>query len=160
MLVHKRDREHLAILQIGELKISVRRDGQNQSLFKVHSFFEALQLANNGYCVDNGNTGRYIPVPAELETILSYAHIINVYLKALGLEQIPEKGDFWCVDTKTGWNTGWKRFNWSVTEAFKRLHGKSRIRMSDGELLYEVEHEEIVNLFLLLKGWDYLFIEV
>ncbi len=156
LLVHYQDKEHLAILQIGELMISLRRNNENQSLFKINSFMEALTLAKYGY----DGTARYIPVPAELESILAQRHIINVYLEALGLEKISEKEDFWCVDTETGWNTGWKRFNCDVNEAFSRLHCKSRVRTSESNYLHQTEHEEFVNLLLLLKGWEYLFIEV
>ncbi len=160
LLVHEKKTEQVAILQIGELKISLCRDNKNQSLFKIHSFMEALKLANKGYEVNGLGTGRYIPVPQEVELILSQRHIINVYFEALGLEQISDEDDFWCVDTETGWNTGWKRFSWNVAIAFERLHRKSKIRTSDGEYLSQVEHEDKVNLFLLLKGWEYLFVEV
>lgn len=148
--------DKVAILQIGELLISLCRNDQNQSMFKINSFMEALELAKDGY----DGTARYIPVPAELQTILAQRHIINVYLEALGLEQISEKDDFWCVDTETGWNTGWKRFRWSVEEAFCRLHRKSKIRTSDGEFLTQIKHEGKVNLILLLKGWEASFVEV
>lgn len=159
LLVHKDDTQHLAILQIGELKISLRRNDVNQSLFNLRSFYETLEWANNGYNVKGLCTGRYIPVPEEVEFVLSQRHIINVYLEALGLEQISEKDDFWCVDTETGWNTGWKRFGWSVAKAFEKLHRKARIRTSDGAFLPQVEAEDKAKLFLLLKGWEHLFVE-
>lgn len=159
LLVHKDNTIQIAALQIGDLKINLWRNDKNQSLFKIRSFMEALQLANTGYCVNGGHTGRYLPVPQEVEFILSQRHIINVYLEALGLEQISAEENFWCVDTQTGYNTGWKRFNWNVAVAFEKLHKKSRIRTSDGCFLHQVEHEENINLFLLLKGWEYLFVE-
>lgn len=147
--------EKPAILQIGDLKLSLCRMEKPQSLFHISSFMEALTAACFGY---NG-TGRYIPIPKEVEQILSQRHIINVYLEALGLEKISEKEDYWCVDTETGWNTGWKRFQWDIAIAFERLHRKSRIRQPNGEYLTMVESEEKVNLFLLLKGWEHLFVE-
>lgn len=155
LLVYEYDIQHLAILQIGELKISLRRDNVSQSLFSLRSFYEALGMASDGY----GGTGRYIPVPEEVEFVLSQRHIINVYLETLGLEQISEKDDFWCVDTETGWNTGWKRFDWSAAKAFEKLHRKARIRASDGAFLPQVEAEDKAKLFLLLKGWEHLFVE-
>ena len=160
LLVHEKNTTQVAALQIGELKINLWRNGKNQSLFKIRSFMEALQLANRGYCVDGGNTERYIPVPWEVDFVLSQQHIINVYLEALKLEQISVEENFWCVDTQTGYNTGWKRFNGSVAVAFEKLHKQSRIRTSDGYFLHQVEHEENINLFLLLKGWEYMFVEV
>ncbi len=156
LLVERENTDKVAALQIGNLRISLCRDKQNQSLFKVDSFIEALKLANSGY---NG-TARYITVPAELESILAQRHIINVYLDALGLEQISEKEDFWCIDTKTDRSTEWKRFNGSVNEAFLNLHRSSKIRNADGQFLSQVVHEEKTNLILLLKGWEHLFIEV
>lgn len=156
LLVRHDKTDKVAILQIGELRISLCRNDQNQSMFKINSFMDALELAKDGY----GGTARYIPVPSELQIILAQHHIINVYLEALGLEQISKKDDFWCVDTETGWDTGWKRFHWNVEEAFCRLHRKSKIHTSDGEFLTQIKHEKKINLLLLLKGWDYLFTEV
>lgn len=150
------DHARLAALKIGELRISLCRYGRNQSLFKINSFMDALKLAKNGY----DGTGRYIPVPDEIEKILSQRHIINVYLEALELEQISEQDDFWCVDTVTGYPSGWKRFEWNEEIAFSRLYGKSGVRTHDGRYLATVEQKSYINLFLLLKGWDHLFVEV
>ncbi len=159
LLVHEDDPQHLAALQIGELRISLRRNNENLSLFHISSFRAALELARNGYCVKGFQTARYIPVPKEIEFILSQRHIINVYLKTMGLEQISEKDDFWCVDTETGWNTGWNRFGWNTTKAYDKLHRKSRVRTSDGNYIPQVACEDKVSLFLLLKGWEHLYFE-
>lgn len=156
LLVRDEKPEQLALLKIGNLYLSLCRDNKNQSLFKIDSFLEALRLANKGY----SGTGRYIPIPEEVEFLLSQRRIINVYLEALGLEKISAEDDFWCVDVKAGWNTGWKRFDWSVDRAFVQLHAKSRIRMADGHYLAQTISEDKVNLFLLCKGWEHLFIEV
>ena len=156
LFAYREDTEHIAVLQIGDLNISLRRNRQNRSLFTISSFMEALLLAKDGY----DGTGQYIPVPREVEFILSQKRIINVYLEALGLEQISEKDDFWCVDTATGWSTGWKRFNWDVAEAFSRLHDKSGIRTSDGNFISQTEYEKNAKLLLLFKGWEHLFVEI
>jgi len=157
LLVQYNNHKKLAILQIGDLRISLCRRGNNQSLFTINSFYEALQLARDGY--DDG-TARYIPVPSELETILAQRQIINVYLKALGLEQISEEDDFWCVNTETGWNTGWKRFDYDIDVAFKKLKHRSWIRTKKGQFLRLTDRPENAKLFLLLKGWEHMYSEV
>lgn len=147
------DTEHaqLAALQIGELRISLRRNERNQSLFRPLDFWDVLYLAKNGY---NG-TGRYVPVPHELDFILSQCRIINVYLKALKLEEISPEDAFWCVDVKTGWSTGWKRFEWNIAQAHAALSSKSEVRQHKG-----CSANKQGKLFLLLKGWNYMFVEV
>lgn len=142
------------ILQIDGLNISLCRDGKPQSLFYVNRLTTALSLARDGYA----GTGRYIPVPEEVKCVLRNRKAINVYLKELGLEQIPEHAEFCCLDVETGWNTGWKRFNWDIDEAYSRLKKKFRILNAEGKL---VKHEgQRTPLFLLLKGWEHLFAKV
>lgn len=142
------------ILQIDGLNISLCRDGKPQSLFYVDHLKAALSLACDGYA----GTGRYIPVPKEVKLVLKNRKAINIYLEALELEQIPEHAEFCCLDVETGWNTGWKRFNWDVDEAFSRLKQKFRILNAKGEL---VKHKgQRTPLFLLLKGWEHLFAKV
>lgn len=156
LLVYHEVPQQIAALQIGDLKISLCRNYFVQSMFKVHSFLEALILAKDGY----RGTGRYIPTPQELEKILSQRHIINVYLEAMGLSLISDTEDFWCVDTKTGYKTSWKHFYWKAQVAFDCLAPKSKIRTSDKKYLTTTERSDKVNLILLLKGWEHLFDEV
>lgn len=148
------DTHRLAALQIGEIRISLSREEKPQSLFYPNTFTEALILARNGY----SGTGRYIPVPQEVRCVMQNRKVINVYLKALGLEQIPEDANFFCLAVQTGWDTGWKRFNWDIDIAFNILNGKQRVLNKDGNLT-DYQGQEI-TLFLLLKGWEHLFTEV
>lgn len=153
LLVEKDSPDLPAILQIGEIKISLKRNNVNRSLGEAKNIYEAVCYARNGY---NGS-GRYIPVPSEVDFVLAQKDIINVYLKALELEPISDKDKFWAVDTETGWNTGWKRFDWSVEKACQKLHNKFCIRTQTG---YKKPNEnESAKLFVLLKGWEHLFAE-
>lgn len=145
----------LAALQIGELRISLCRYKHSRSLFVPGTFLDALRLACEGY----EGTGRYIPVPREVYFVLSQCRIINVYLEALGLETISARDNFWCVDVETGWNTGWKRFRWDIDVAFAKLHHLARIRTGGKKYARNTASLE-AKLFLLLKGWDYMFVEV
>lgn len=153
-LLIEKDNNRLAALQICGLRISLCREAKFQSLFDTDNLLEALELACNGY----DGTGRYIPVPAEVKIVLNHRKTINVYLKALGLEQIPENEEFCCLDVETGWNTGWKRFDWDPQEAFCRLRKKFRT-FSEREGL-RVHKGQRTKLFLLLKGWEHLFTEI
>lgn len=153
ILVESGKPELPAILQVGNLKISIMRNGSNHSVLEAQSPLEAICLARDGY----DGTGRYITVPSELEFIIRHKDAINVYLQALELEPISETADYWTVGVETGWNTGWKRFDWDVNVANKRLKNKFKIRTPDG---YHVPrgHQD-AKLILLLKGWEHLFVE-
>lgn len=153
-LLTDKNNNRLAALQICGLRISLCRDGKFQSLFCVNNLLGALELACNGY----EGTGRYIPVPKEVKCILQNRKTINVYLKALGLEQIPENAEFCCLDVETGWNTGWKRFNWDTKEAFYRLGKNFRTFSEKNDL--QIHQGQRTQLFLLLKGWEYMFVEI
>lgn len=145
--------EQLAALQIETLKISLSRNKKLQSLFYTDDLREALIFACNGY----DGTGRYIPVPQEVRYIMQNRTAINIYLEALGLEQIPKDANFFCLDVQTGWKTGWKRFDWNINVAFDELVDKQRILDKDGK--FTDGEKQKVALFLLLKGWEHLFIE-
>ena len=154
ILVEKEDPEKPAALQIGDIKISIKRYGENKSLFGVSNPMEALIIARDGY----SGTGRYIPVPSELQFVIDNREVINVYLNALGLEEIFINDEFWCVDTATGWVTGWKRFHWSVDFAHSKLADKFLVRT---KMTYKMlPSKNTAKLFVLLKGWDHLFAEV
>lgn len=153
-LLVEKDNNRLAALQICGLRISLCREAKFQSLFDTNNLLEALELACNGY----EGTGRYIPVPREVKCILQNRKTINVYFKALGLEEIPENAEFCCLDVETGWNTGWKRFNWDTKEAFYRLNKKFRTFSENDDL--RLHKGQRTKLFLLLKGWEYMFAEI
>lgn len=154
LLVEKEYPSLPAILQVGDLKISLKRFGFNRSLFEPCCVWEALTIARDGY---NGTT-RYIPVPKELEFILSKRDAINVYLQALGLETISAESTFWTVDIETGRNTGWKRFDCNIGTAFRKLRSRFRLRTPEG---YDIASDNAqAKLLLLLKGWEHLFTEV
>lgn len=153
ILVEKKNPEQPAVLQIGLLNISLKREERNQSMFDVHTPLDALTMACYGY---NG-TGRYIPVPSELEYIIQNKDIINVYFQALGLEVISEEKKYWTVDTETGWNTGWKRFDWSIEKAYAKLKDKFKIWSQNKHA--DCRISEDTKLILLLKGWEHLFAE-
>lgn len=145
-----------ALLQIGELKISLKRDGKNRSLYEVDSAAAALHIARYGH----PGTGRYIPVPAEVEFVLAHLDIINTYLEALGLEVFFAQSKFWTVNTQTGYSTGWKRFNWDIKTALEKLQDKFQIRQSDGTYQTPPPNQPAkAKLFVLLKGWEHLFAE-
>ena len=93
------------------------------------------------------------------EYVLKYQEPINVYLRALGLETISSEDRFWCVDTATGWITGWKRFRWDVTTALNALNDQFRIRTPNGYIALPY-YPDTAKLFVLLKGWEHLFVEV
>lgn len=152
-LLIEKGNNRLAALQICGLRISLCREAKLQSLFDTDNLLEALELACNGY----EGTGRYIPVPREVKCILQNRKTINVYFKALGLEEIPENAEFCCLDVETGWNTGWKRFNWDTKEAFYRLSKKFRTFSENEDL--RLHKGQRTKLFLLLKGWEYMFAE-
>lgn len=142
-----------AILQIEGLNISIKRLAQPASILNAETALDAISMACYGY----EGTGRYVPVPSELEYILGYKDIINVYLQALGLEQISNKDDYWTVDVETGWNTGWKRFGWSVEEAYNKLKDKFKVRTE--KTYINTTYHENGKLILLLKGWEHRFAE-
>ena len=155
ILVEKDYPELAAALQIKDIRINLKRDEHPQSLFSVNSPRDALYIARDGH----NDTGRYIPVPSEVELILKYQEPINVYLRALGLETISSEDRFWCVDTATGWITGWKRFRWDVTTALNALNNQFRIRTPNGYIALPY-YPDTAKLFVLLKGWEHLFAEV
>ena len=143
-----------AILQVGDLKISIMRNRDNLSVLEAQTPLEAICLARDGY----DGTGRYITVPSELEYIIRHKDAINVYLRTLELEPISETANYWVVDVETGRNTGWKRFDWDVNVAYKRLKNKFKIRTPAG---YRIPRDhQSAKLILLLKGWEHLFVEV
>ena len=153
ILIEKERPQYPAILQVGDLKINLRREGASCSVLQADFCVDAVSMACYGY----EGTGRYIPVPTELEYIMTYKDIINVYLQALGLEQISADDNFWTLDVETGWNSGWKRFNWSVATACEKLKNKFLLRTAAG---YKNANESKgAKLILLLKGWDHLFVE-
>ena len=154
ILIEKDDPYLPAALQIGNIKISIKRNNSTQSLYDVANPREALIIARDGY----PGTGRYIPSPSELDFVLKKREILNVYLRALGLEEISIDDEFWCVNTEAGWNTGWKRFNWNIDEARRRLVGKFWVR--DKKMYRKLPSNETAKLFVLLKGWEYKFVEV
>ena len=153
ILVEKSRPQYPAILQIGDLKISLRRDGMNCSVLPANFCIDAVSMACHGY----EGAGRYIPVPSELEYVMAHKDIINVYLQALGLEQISANDNFWVVDVSTGLNSGWKRFNWSVATAYEKLKNKFMLRTPAG--YQSINESKGAKVILLLKGWDHLFVE-
>ena len=155
ILVNTDNPEHAAILQVDDLKISIRRAAQNQSLYNAQNPIDAINIARYGY----DGTGRYIPVPKELKKVLELKPYINVYFKALGLEEISDNDEFWCVDTVTGYPTGWKRFGWSAETAYECLKDSFYVRTKNGEM-QKVCAGKNLKVFVLLKGWEHLFTEV
>ena len=153
ILVEKDHPDKAAILQICNINISIRRLAYSKSILNAETALDAVSMACYGY----EGTGRYIPVPSELEYILGYKNIINVYLQALGLEQISDENDYWTVDVETGWNTGWKRFGWNVEEAYDKLKDKFKVRTE--ETYINTTYHENGKLILLLKGWEQSFAE-
>lgn len=154
ILVEKESPELPAALQIDDIKIGIKRYDKNKSLFDVSNPMEALIIARDGY----SGTGRYIPVPSELQFVIDNREVLNVYLNALELEEIYDNNEFWCVDTATGWVTGWKRFHWSVDFAHSKLADKFLVRT---RMTYKQKPSNYsAKLFVLLKGWDHLFVEV
>ena len=154
ILIEKEFPDLPAALQIGDVKISIKRDNKNVSLFDVVSPRDVLNIARDGY----NFTGRYVPVPCELETVLRNADVINVYFRALGLEEISCENDFWCACTETGWRTGWKRFDWSVDVALEKLGDKILVRRANA-IFRNTPPKGVAKLFVLLKGWEHLFVE-
>ena len=153
ILVEKDHPKLPAILQVGDIKISLKRENHIQSMFIVQSPLDAISMACYGY----EGTGRYITVPYELEYILEHKDIINVYLKALGVEPISQNENYWTVSVEMGWNTGWKRFSWSVSEAYEKLHKKFKVRTPNG--YHTTDFDPEAKLILLLKGWEHCFVE-
>lgn len=145
-----------AMLKVGSLIISIIRDGVNKSLHDASSVLDAIAMARYGH--DDGGTARYVPVPKELHFILEHYEAINVYLQALNLELIDPKDTFLCVNASTGYYTGWKRFGWSVEQANECLEKHFRLKHPDG--FGRCPKTFSAKLFLLLKGWEHLFVEV
>ena len=145
-----------AMLKVGSLIISIIRDGVNKSLHDASSVLDAIAMARYGH--DDGGTARYVPVPKELHFILEHYEAINVYLQALNLELIDPNDTFLCVNASTGYYTGWKRFGWSVERANECLEKHFRLKHPDGFGVCPKMFS--AKLFLLLKGWEHLFVEV
>ena len=145
-----------AMLKVGSLIISIIRDGVNKSLHDASSVLDAIAMARYGH--DDGGTARYVPVPKELHFILEHYEAINVYLQALNLELIEPKDTFLCVNASTDYYTGWKRFGWSVERANECLEKHFRLKHPDGFGVCPKMFS--AKLFLLLKGWEHLFVEV
>ena len=103
-------------------------------------------------------SARYVPTREEAEFILAHRDILNVYLKELGLEQISIKDEFWCVDIPSGWHQNWKDFKWSISDAYDKLNkyfvvlGPEENRKTPSKM--------DAKLFLLLHGWEDLYVEI
>lgn len=154
ILIEKEYPELPAILQIGDLKLSIKRDHKNQSMFDTHNIIYALNVARCGY----SRSTRYIPTKSEIEFILGHKDIINVYLKNLGLEQISDTDEFWYIDMPEGCRLNWPDYKWDLSRAYDKLHDKFFILTPDG-----IEKEPTnmkTKLLLLLDGYDELFEEV
>ena len=155
ILVETEYPEYAAILQVDDIKISIRRNQRNQSVFGAQTPLDAISIARFGY----ERTGRYVPVPDELKKIWAMKDAVNVYLRALNLEEISENDEFWCVDTVTGCETGWKAFRWSVENAHEILKDNFYLYKGDGELQRCCAGRN-AKVFVLLKGWEHLFTQV
>ena len=154
ILVDKEFPELASILQIDNLRISIKRDHKNQSMFNAHNIIYALNLARCGH----SRSARCLPNRSELALILAHREIINVYLEELGLEKISDKDNFWFMDMPANWIFKWKNFNWDLSKACDKLQGKILILTPDG-----VKTDRTMTnakVVLLLNGWDELFEEI
>lgn len=154
LIFEKENPDNPAAIQIGGVRISIKRNNEPVFLHLANNPYEALYIARDGY----HGTARYIPVPEEVEFILANQTAINTYLKALGLATLSNKDHYWCIDTVTGWDTGWKRFDWNVCTVMNRLGNKFRVK-TPSTLQTDPPHG-VAYLFVLLKGWDHLFVEL
>lgn len=154
LVFEKENPDKPAALKIGNLKISLLRYGTFESLHLVSSPLEALYIARDGY----HGTGRYIPIPEEVGFILSYQTAINVYLEALNLATLSSNDPYWCIDTTSGPETGWNKFGWNVNNVIAKLGDKFRVRTPSG--YQNTPPHGVAYLFVLLKSWDYLFVEI
>lgn len=154
ILIEKDYPELASILQLEEIKISIKRDGKNVSMFDVYNKIFALNLARCGHY----KSVRDIPSKSELEFILAHREIINVYLENLGLETISGKDEYWFIDVPEGQVFSWKDYNWNLQTGFQQLKDKIKVLTPDG-----IRNEPSgghAKLILLLNGWDHLFEEV
>ena len=154
ILVEKNAPTIPAALKVGDVKLSLKRNEKIYSYFSISSPREALYIARDGY----ERTGRYIPVPKEVEYILAHTKAINVYLTALNLDKICNSDDFVCIQTETGWISGWKRFNWNIERVLEKLKNNFKVHTSEGYKPFE--DGQSAKVFVLLQGWEYLFVEV
>ncbi|MBE6451442.1 MAG: hypothetical protein E7016_05720 [Alphaproteobacteria bacterium] len=156
ILVETEYPEYAAILQVDDIKISIRRNERNQSVFSAQTPLDAINIARFGY----ETTGRYVPVPDELKKILAMKDAVNVYLRALNLEEISENDEFWCVHTEAGCReTGWKALGWSAETAHKIFKNDFHLYKGDGQLQHCRDGQN-AKVFVLLKGWEHLFTQV
>ena len=154
ILIEKEYPELPAILQIENLKISLKRDHKNNSMFDAHNVIYALNLARCGH----NRSARHLPNRSEIKLILTYRDIINVYLEELGLDLISDKDSFWFLDTPSNWTFKWKYYHWSLVEATEKLKNKIFIYTPDG-----VKRENSLpqaKVVLLLNGWFDMFEEI
>lgn len=154
ILIEREHPDFPAILKVGDIMLSIKREESNISQFEVTTPREALVLARDGY----NTTARYLLVPKELEFVLQHYKAINIYLDALGLETINPKNKFWSINTSTSWYSGWKRFNWNIDTALKHYNGFF-MTVSEKGCTFEV-HQAKAKLLLKLSGWEHLFCEV
>ncbi|MBE6444802.1 MAG: hypothetical protein E7019_01910 [Alphaproteobacteria bacterium] len=153
ILIEREYPDFPAILKVGNIMLSIKREESNVSQFEVITPREALVLARDGY---NG-TARYLLTPDELKFVLKHYEAINVYLEALGLETIDPSNQFWCINTTTNWTTGWKRFDYDIEVAFN--HFKNRfMTISQHSMMYRAMRVK-GKLILKLSGWEHLFCE-
>lgn len=154
ILIEKEYPELPAILQIENLRISLKRDHKNQSMFDAHNMIYALNLARCGHT----RSARHIPCLSEVKLILAYREIINVYLEELGLEQISDQYNYWFIDVPSNWTFKWKYYNWDLSQACDKLGGKISILTPEGIK----KHQSLTNakVILLLNGWFELFEEI
>lgn len=154
ILIEKDFPELPSILQIDDLKISLKRDHQNKSMFDVHNIIYAINLARCGHM----RSARYVPTISEIKLILAHKDIINVYLRELGLETISSNDEFWCLDIPSDWDDSWKKFNWDLTTAYDKLKNKFVVLSPDGLIKEPSKYD--AKLVLLQNGWDNIFQEV
>ena len=151
ILVEKEFPELPAILQIEDLKISIKRDHKNKSMFNVHNAIYALNIARCGHT----RSARHIPCLSEIKLILAYKDIINVYLEELGLDIISDKDSFWYIDMPSNWVFKWKNYSWDISKAYDKLQDKIFVLTPEGTK----KHLDVTNakVILLLNGWFDLF---
>lgn len=154
ILVEREHPDFPAILKVGNIMLSIKREESNISQFDVSTPRETLVLARDGY----NRTARYLLVPNEMEFVLKHYKAINVYLEALGLETINPKNKFWSINTSTSWYSGWKRFNWNIDTVLKHYNGFF-MTVSEKGCTFNV-HKAKAKLLLKLSGWEHLFCEV
>ena len=154
ILIEKDYPELASILQLEEIKISIKRDGKNVSMFDVYNKIFALNLARCGHY----KSVRDIPSKSELEFILAHREIINVYLENLGLETISEKDEYWFIDVPEGQVFSWKDYNWNLQTGFQQLKDKIKVLTPDG--IRDEPSGGHAKLILLLNGWENLFEDI